>query len=150
MSEIFNLFSLCRAKSCILHFSAKVSLEFSWNLAHFSRNTHPAIWCLTKLEYNGMNFNLISQRRLCLIFLIVQVQEILTILQYCVHLYRNLSIMLRSQLDTSLAFRFIFFLSFCRDKYNGPEEVRCCRIYCGWTVETQLSEELVCKFSIVM
>ena len=30
---------------------------------------------------------------------------------------------------------FSFFLSFCMDKYNWPEE-----IYCGWTVETQLSE----------
>ena len=62
------LFSLCRTKSCILHFSAKVSLEFPWNLAHTSRNTHPAIWCLTKLEYNGMSFNLI-RTSLCLIFL---------------------------------------------------------------------------------
>ena len=95
----------------------------------FSRNTHPAIWCLTKVEYNGMSFNLISQQCLCLIFLIVQVQETLTILQYCIHLYRNLSMVLHSQLDTSLAFRCIFFLSFCRDKYNWPEKIRCCGRY---------------------
>ena len=30
-----SVFSLCRTKSCIIHFSAKVSLEFPWNLAHF-------------------------------------------------------------------------------------------------------------------
>ena len=30
---------------------------------------------------------------------------------------------LHSQLDISLAFKCIFFLSFCRDKYNWPEEI---------------------------
>ena len=35
VSEVFILFSFCRTKSCILHFSAKVSLEFPWNPAHF-------------------------------------------------------------------------------------------------------------------
>ena len=43
--------------------ASSISLQKSlWNSLEpctFSRNTHPAIWCLTKLEYNGMSFNLI-------------------------------------------------------------------------------------------
>ena len=44
-----------------------------------------------------------------------------------------------------------FFLAFfCRDKYNWPEEIDIVGDIV-WTAETQLlSEELVCKFSIIM
>ena len=52
---------------------------------------------------------------------IVQVQEILTILQYCVHLCYDISIVLHSQMD-SLAF-IVFLFFFCRDKYNWAEEI---------------------------
>ena len=55
----------------------------------------------------------------------------LTIFQYCVHLYRDLSIVLHFQLDTSLAFKCIVFLSFCRDKYNWPEEIDIVGDICG-------------------
>ena len=145
MSEVFILFSYCRTKSCILHFSAKVSLEFPWNLAHFPRNTHPAIWCLINLEYNGISFNLINlPTRVCLIFLHCSST---TILQYCVHLYRDLSIVLHSQLDTYLPGSQVYFLSLCRNKYNWPEEID----IVGDIVAVQWRHNyLVSKFSVIM
>ena len=39
VSEVFILFSLCRTKSCILHFSAKVSLEFPGTLHIFQEHS---------------------------------------------------------------------------------------------------------------
>ena len=60
--------------------------------------------------------------------------------------------MLHSQLETSLAFKCILFLFssfFCRDKYNWPEEIDVAGdIVVGQG--TQLSEELVRKFTIIV
>ena len=131
-----HLTSLCRSKSCILHFSAKFSLEFPWNPALFSRNTHPAIWCLTKLECNGMSFNLISQLANKSVpnippLLSTGKADHTPVLCTSVLRFKHSVAFLTGYLP---GFQ-VYFLSFCRDKYNWPEE-----IYCAWTVETKLSE----------
>ena len=104
----------------------------------FSRNTHPALWCLTKVEYNGMSFNLISQQCLCLIFLHCSstgktdhTPVLCTSVLRFKHSVAFSSIVLHFQVDTSLAFKCVVFLSFRRDKYNWPEEIDIVRDICG-------------------
>ena len=73
LNQLKMLLALYMCQKCSSYFlfvgqkaASSISLQKSlWNSLEpctFSRNTHPAIWCLTKLEYNGMSFNLISQQ----------------------------------------------------------------------------------------
>ena len=139
---MFILFSLCRTKSCILHFSAKVSQEIPLEPCTYFQEHSSCNWCLTKLEYNGMNFNLY------LIFLHCSSTgktDHTPVLCTSVLRYKH-SVAFSNGLP---GFYCVYFF-FCRDKYNWPEEIDVCGRYCGWTVTTLLSEELVRKFTIIV